>query len=177
MGVRKQKLTDGQIACLRLVAAHHTSKEIARILSISHFTVDQRLDAARRKMGVASRKEAALLFRSMEAGEVSDRFVYDPDAIAEDDSRSILNIPTSDRGHSFAGSGYSDAAFEPAQKQDQKSTLQQLLSVIRVPPIGGGRHEFSKKEILLQAVNIAFYSTMMLGVITIMLVGIMRVLS
>ena len=42
------QLTGGQKACLRLVAQHYVSKEIARKLRISHLTVDQRLDAARR---------------------------------------------------------------------------------------------------------------------------------
>ena len=39
-------LTDGQKACLRLVVDYHTSKEISRILGISPFTVDQRLDVS-----------------------------------------------------------------------------------------------------------------------------------
>ena len=49
-------LTEGQKACLRLVVQQQTSKEIARVLGISPFTVDQRLDAARRKLNAASRK-------------------------------------------------------------------------------------------------------------------------
>jgi DNA-binding CsgD family transcriptional regulator len=52
-------LTEGQKACLRLVVQHHTSKEIARKLGISRYTVDQRLDAARHKLNAASRKDAA----------------------------------------------------------------------------------------------------------------------
>ena len=55
-------LTEGQKACLRLVVQHHTSKEIARALGISPFTVDQRLDAARRKLNATSRIDAAKIF-------------------------------------------------------------------------------------------------------------------
>jgi len=177
VGIRKQKLTDGQMECLRLVAAHKTSKEIARILGISHFTVDQRLDAARKKLGVANRKEAALLFQSMEAGEISDRLVYEPDAIAERDSMPILTIPTSDRGHSFAGGDYSESGFEPVERLGQKTYLQQLLSIIRVPPIGGERHEHSARGIALQALNITFYAALMVGIVAIVLTRAMSALS
>lgn len=177
MGVQKRELTEGQIECLRLVARHYTSKEIARKLGISHFTVDQRLDAARRKLGVASRKEAAILFQSMDTEELSDRFVYEADAIAEQHPSPNLDFPTSSRGYSYAGGGFSKTVLGSVEKQDSKTNLQQLLSIIRVPPIGGERHELSKTEVLLQAVNIAFYSAIMLGVTTIILTGVMRVLS
>lgn len=59
------ELTEGQKACLRLVDDHMTSKEIARSLGISHFTVDQRLDAARRKLNAATRKDAAKIFAAI----------------------------------------------------------------------------------------------------------------
>jgi DNA-binding CsgD family transcriptional regulator len=177
VGVQKRDLTEGQIECLRLVAGHYTSKEIARKLGISHFTVDQRLDAARRKLGVASRKEAAMLFQSMDDEKLSDRLVYQADAIAEQEQAPNLKLPTSSRGYSYAGGSFSERAFGSVEKRDSKASLQQLLSIIRVPPIGGGRHELSKSEVLLQAVNIAFYSAIMLGVVTIILTGVMRVLS
>ncbi len=60
------ELTEGQKDCLRLVDDHHTSKEIARILGISSFTVDQRLDGARRKLHAATRKDAAKIFADLE---------------------------------------------------------------------------------------------------------------
>jgi len=63
-------LTEGQKACLRLVVQHQTSKEIARTLGISPFTVDQRLDAARRKLNATSRKEAAKLFATLDQGGI-----------------------------------------------------------------------------------------------------------
>ncbi len=72
------QLSEGQKACLRLVDDHHTSKEIARILGISPFTVDQRLDAARRKLNAASRKDAAKIFAAIEEGTISEPFVYEP---------------------------------------------------------------------------------------------------
>jgi DNA-binding CsgD family transcriptional regulator len=52
-------LTQGQIDCLLLVAQHFTSKEIASSLGISRHTVDQRVRAAIRALGVKRRSEAA----------------------------------------------------------------------------------------------------------------------
>lgn len=64
-------LSDGQKDCLRLVARHFGSKEIARLLDISPHTVDQRLKVAMRVLGVESRFEAARMLLSHEAGHQS----------------------------------------------------------------------------------------------------------
>ena len=58
VGARRPELTEGQADCLRLVNAHYTSKQIARQLNISPFTVDQRLDAARKKLSAENRIDA-----------------------------------------------------------------------------------------------------------------------
>jgi DNA-binding CsgD family transcriptional regulator len=55
-------LTDKQREALELVLQHNSSKEIARLLNVSPKTIDQRLDGARAKLGVASRAEAARLY-------------------------------------------------------------------------------------------------------------------
>jgi DNA-binding CsgD family transcriptional regulator len=55
------QLTDGQRDCLRLVYNHLTSKDIARILTVSPHTVDMRLRTSMKVLGVASRIEAARL--------------------------------------------------------------------------------------------------------------------
>ena len=76
------RLTEGQLACLRLVSRHLTSKQIARELSISKDTVDQRLDRARRVLGVANRFEAATALADFE--RKYHRIVYEPGAIADE---------------------------------------------------------------------------------------------
>src|SRR4029453_1484437 len=53
------RLSPGQIECLLLVDRHHSSKEIATQLGISHHTVDQRIRGALEKLGVERRGEAA----------------------------------------------------------------------------------------------------------------------
>jgi DNA-binding CsgD family transcriptional regulator len=55
------RLSAVQIETLRLVYAHKSSKEIARIMNVSSHTVDERLRSAIRKLGVDSRTKAAIL--------------------------------------------------------------------------------------------------------------------
>jgi DNA-binding CsgD family transcriptional regulator len=151
-GKLRPELTDGQKDCLRLVDDHHTSKEIARILGISPFTVDQRLDGARRKLKAASRKEAAKIFTEIEQATIYDRLVYEPSQVEAD-----ANLATSQISPNQAG-----------------QILSRLASILSVPPIGGERHELSKKQIVLQSLNIAFFSTLVVTAIIIVLAGAMR---
>lgn len=146
------ELTEGQKACLRLVDDHHTSKEIARILGISPFTVDQRLDAARRKLNAASRKDAAKIFASMERGTLSEPFVYEPQR---------LEI-----------AGVADISTLPPNRAEQ--VLTSITSLVSVPPIGGERHELTKKEILVQSLSIAFFSTLVIAFVVVVLTGTLR---
>lgn len=55
-------LTEKQAEALELVCQHLQTKEIARILGISPRSVDQRIDAARQKLGAATRIEAARIY-------------------------------------------------------------------------------------------------------------------
>ena len=56
---RLARLTDKQRACLRLVYAHMSSKEIAPHLGVEPGTVDQYIKAAMRILGVSDRRAAA----------------------------------------------------------------------------------------------------------------------
>jgi len=58
-------LTDKQRRVLDLLIENKTSKEIARTLGISPYTVDQRISLARGKLGVSSRVELAARYRIM----------------------------------------------------------------------------------------------------------------
>lgn len=53
------RLSDGEVACLKMVASGMQSKEIARALSISPHTVDMRLRSAMTKLKAPSRFVAA----------------------------------------------------------------------------------------------------------------------
>lgn len=59
------ELTLKQREVLDLLIQHKTSKEISRLLGISHHTVDQRIMLARAKLGVATRGEVAQAYRKL----------------------------------------------------------------------------------------------------------------
>lgn len=60
-------LTPRQKEILRLIAQNMQAKEIARLLDISERTVKTHTDAARRRLGVATSREAARLLVAWEA--------------------------------------------------------------------------------------------------------------
>jgi DNA-binding CsgD family transcriptional regulator len=61
MIARVERLSAGQLDCLRLVNEHLSSKEIAATLSISPHTVDQRIRQSLQILGVERRSQAARL--------------------------------------------------------------------------------------------------------------------
>lgn len=90
------RLSEGQLACLRLVMDGRTSKEIAKTLAISPHTVDQRLRLAIQILNVTSRFEAARMVRATDGHSEADgryqrsqRAVYQPDRIAEEAERRL----------------------------------------------------------------------------------------
>lgn len=58
-------LTERQRQVLDLIIDYKTSKEIARILGISHHTVDQHVDTCKSKLGAANRKELARIYKDL----------------------------------------------------------------------------------------------------------------
>lgn len=146
------ELTDGQKACLRLVDDHHTSKEIARLLGISPFTVDQRLDAARRKLSAATRKDAAKIFAAIEQRTISEPLVYETQHLERQQYPASQDGPPSRVGQAVA----------------------KIAARVSVPPIGGERHDLSRKDILVQSLNIAFFSTVAFAFVVAVLTGTFR---
>ncbi|WP_443747871.1 response regulator transcription factor [Asticcacaulis solisilvae] len=64
---RVEALSERQKEILRLIAQHLQAKEVARVLDISESTVKTHTDAARRRLGVASSRDAAKLLVAYEA--------------------------------------------------------------------------------------------------------------
>jgi DNA-binding CsgD family transcriptional regulator len=173
-GARRPDLTLGQIQCLRLVKAQYTSKEIARQLGISPFTVDQRLDAARKKLDAANRADAARRFALLDDAGIYQPLVYDPPRLENDN-----NFP-----HSIdVLSERKDAGWEKDVRQISISVDPNLVvaasdkntsSWYAPPPFGGKRHELSNGHVLLKSINVAFISTMMVAAVVIVITGVMR---
>ncbi len=75
------RLSKKQCDCLDLVLQHCTSKQIAQILKISPYTVDQRLGAAREILGGATRLEAAQRYARLKG--IYKPSVYEPFSISD----------------------------------------------------------------------------------------------
>ena len=65
-------LTEPQRACLRLVATHHNSKEIAHLLGVSPSAVDKRIERAVQLLGVRSRFAAARALAAHEGTPIGE---------------------------------------------------------------------------------------------------------
>lgn len=68
-------LTDKQRDVLDILILHKTSKEISRHLGVSPHTVDQRIEAAKRRLGAATRGELAQRYRYLVS--VCQRMTYE----------------------------------------------------------------------------------------------------
>lgn len=92
-------LTEKQRAVLDLLIEHKTSKEISRLLGISHHTVDQRIMLARAKLGVASRSEVAQAYRRLVGNSYlnssADATIYERSVYDFSDVASALDVPQS----------------------------------------------------------------------------------
>lgn len=105
-----------------------------------------------RKLEAVSRKDAAKIFAAMERGGISQPFVYEPQRLEP--------------------AGFTDISALPPNRVEQ--TMASISSLISVPPIGGERHELSKKEILVQSLSIAFFSTLVIAFVVVVLTGTLR---
>ena len=73
-------LTGKQREVLDLLIEHKTSKEISRTLGISPYTVDQRINIARSKLGLGSRNQVAQEYRRLL--QTYEQLVYQKSDIA-----------------------------------------------------------------------------------------------
>lgn len=115
LAARVARLTPGQKACLDLVDDHATSKEIAVRLGISRHTVDARLRQAIQILGVTSRREAAVIWRTAASAEGYQPFTYQPSEIvsrpdAQDDEPAHRTEDDHDGSRQQAGDRAGDSA-------------------------------------------------------------------
>jgi hypothetical protein len=88
----------------------------------------------------------------MERGSISEPFVYEAGRLE--------------------AAGFADISALPPGRAGQ--AFERLSSLVSVPPLGGERHELSKKEILVQSLNIAFFSTLVIAFVVVVLTGTLR---
>ncbi len=182
--LRKTPLTEGQKDCLRLVDRLLTSKEIARELRISPFTVDQRLDAARRKLGAETRKEAARIFASKDARQISQRFVYETPPVAVSADRAIMAVSNKHRSSNGSNEGgFRAGAFAgKSQKEAGHWILFKGLSddgdILRLtmPMVGGEGHNLSNFGVIRAIVKTALFSIISMTALVACMSGLMRLM-
>lgn len=95
------QLTEAQRECLRLVVAHHSSKEIAEIVGVSPSAVDKRLERAVQLLGVSSRFAAARLLAASEGGPAYEQTTSEPSDLPP--ATTLAELTVASRGGSFAG--------------------------------------------------------------------------
>ncbi|HEX8653649.1 MAG TPA: helix-turn-helix transcriptional regulator [Allosphingosinicella sp.] len=122
-------LSEGQKACLRLVAQGMSSKEIAKELGLTPQTVDTYLKTSMARLGVASRREAA---RILVASELSPN-------LGSPSLRLADSGPRPDQASTTGTTGW--------------------LSWVRPPPVGGGFHDLNWSQKTYQALLVAVIST------------------
>ena len=145
------KLTDGQLDCLRLVADHLSSKEIAVELGISPHTVDQRIRQSLQTLGVQRRSQAARLVAHV--SEPYQRLIHQSPDIEtrapSGDERSAVGNQIRHAGR--AGETWGSSGFHTEQKSGLSWSSLQLPYATRSHP----RNEMSVGLRLLWIVIIA----------------------
>jgi DNA-binding CsgD family transcriptional regulator len=158
-GKKQLHLTEGQKNCLRMVDDLLTSKEIARKLGISPFTVDQRLDSARKKLQAQSRKDAARIYLAMETRSLSEPIVYDPRDIADFDFKAMLSPTVGEEATQSDGPG-------SEEKHDQM--------IVPTAPV---LQLTSYAEMLKTLLETGVICVIMVSAMTLILAGLMRALD
>lgn len=136
---RVTKLSDAQRDCLRLVAEHRSSKEIARLLMISPHTVDQRLKRATNILAVDSRFEAARLLVNHERQHgpihpLYERLVYQSPDLSLGCDGAEMDVPSSEQDLLGGSGGHSTlheaqaSYFSMFEHQPKPRTLMSILS-------------------------------------------------
>lgn len=120
-----ERLSPGQVECLRLVAKHLSSKEIAAELGISSHTVDQRIRGALHILGVERRSQAARMMVEADPHQPSyQRLIHQPPYLA------AVPVPDHQQGaishqirHADRAEGTGETGFETEQRSQPRSLL------------------------------------------------------
>jgi DNA-binding CsgD family transcriptional regulator len=172
MVARVQRLSVGQLDCLRLVNDHLSSKEIATELDISPHTVDQRIRGALHILGVERRSQAARVVAQY--GGEYQRLIHQPPHIephalsGHPEAAVRTQIRHADRAGEDGGAG-----FRTEQRAVASVPLLQLPFATRSNP----RNEMSVGQRLLWIGIIAMGAAFSAGMYLAGLESLNRLLS
>lgn len=140
-------LSEGQKACLRLVAQGMSSKEIAKALGLTPQTVDTYVKTSMARLGASNRRDAARMLVAAEASRKS--------------------------GSPTAGL----AEHGPGRDQLASTGTTGWLSWVRPPPVGGGFHDLSWSQKTFGALQVAVISTAIVIALALAIAGLFHTFS
>jgi DNA-binding CsgD family transcriptional regulator len=177
---RVARLTAGQRECLDLVDDHATSKEIARQLGISRHTVDARLRGAIQTLGVTSRREAAIIYRTAMQAAPYQPLAYQPPRIvppapdADNRAHDLLEpSPATDdaaeAANPLAGVRIERGQPTPAYVADSAVWSQAAMPdlVVRQPPLRlwGGANDLSPTQRMVGILIVMILAMLAFGIL------------
>ncbi|MEE4453606.1 helix-turn-helix transcriptional regulator [Novosphingobium resinovorum] len=145
----RQKLSARQYEVLSLVARHLSSKEIGARLGLSYKTIDNHVADLMVRLGVTSRADAARIFL--------------------DSSKTRERLPSTSQP--LDSPALSDASTDRPERAPRRTSL------LRLPPVGGTRHDMTHAQRLVAMGQIALVSVAGLGAIVTVMVGILNLLG
>lgn len=142
------RLSERQKQCLELVAAGHTSKQIARQLGLSPSTVDNHLNAAIERLGVDNRALAARMF--------------------VDGNQRLAT------GGKPPTQGIQSEFPDHAVHADENRIVPSLFSI---PPVGGRENKLSQRRRYYHVIQIMVLALMAFSAVTVTIAGMVHLFS
>jgi len=152
------RLTDSQRACLLLVLAGATSKEIAPLLGLTFRTVDQYLHEAQQELGASARREAARAFASKIDEVELKRLQLKFPALA--DVSMPRQIPSSSE-----------------TQERRRSAWQQVMTNLRPPPLGADTHDLKGFARFKEMSRAVLYMAAFMSGLVLLLAGMLKLLN
>jgi DNA-binding CsgD family transcriptional regulator len=158
-------LSPMQKTCLRLVYDHLQTKEIARQLNLSRYTVESHIKSARARLGAPTRLEAARMLVATEGDNTPPR--------------QASNLPTAipltpeTAPQSSHSNGVSQQAEDRLRPWGSNGTIYQMLPL---PKRWGDRNDLTTTQRLWQMMIIIIFICLSLGALVSSLEALRRIL-
>jgi DNA-binding CsgD family transcriptional regulator len=160
---RFKRLTERQRECLRLIYAHHSIKEIARLLGLSEDGVKWHLREAREALGVGRSTEAARLVYGDAPPQTYPRRVGPPGAVSPSGPDAMMAPSPEQRG----GRASDDVLREPQATYRVEGPFDDGHGLrLPIPTAGRPRNDLTAIEKLAWGLAIGILAALLLGALT-----------
>jgi DNA-binding CsgD family transcriptional regulator len=161
------RLTDGQKACLRLVARGRSSKQIAQETGLSHRTIDQYIFKATSALGASDRRDAA---RKFEGWELLKKLELKSEAVASPAESGEL-------ASSAQREGWQQSQASPSSMHDGGAIVSAHFGkpdgFFALPPIGGKPNTLSLRQRFYSVLRIAGFSAIAMLALVLITTGML----